>query len=502
MDKEAVTKYLQKFITANSPDVMEKFRHGEYEDVFEAAADAGLFKLGEEPSAEIDQLLMLWGRMNSKDRRFVALMVHDEMPPDLMDPDQFFSSSNTSSDEEADEEPGEEKSSDDDDDDEKSVDDLLAEFAADDDDTEVDPEEVTATKEDKEDQPAAGSGWDSLQEQLEEQPEPEEPLEEEQEAAKPAKKQKKKATEKPAEAKPQQDTPKVKRWVALEKKLANVKDLPTLPGVFTEVLRIAADPKSDIQSLQRVIVQDPTLSSTILRLANSAYYGIGKDISSLNMALVVIGFKEICNITTSLSVLKTFPKSKMGKVFDFDGYWVHSAAVAATSRVLAERFHSRWREEIYLAGLLHDIGVQFLATYFPQEMDDILTYTEDNNIPQWQAELKLYSTDHARVGAYLGGVWNLPKSLRMLIRYHHEVWRAGEYEYEAAVIHVANEFCHLDAEHNFHGFDPELLANHPAWKIVTDGKPISYDEINELLEKMQKEADLAKEFIMNTIAQS
>ncbi len=479
MENEHLTKYLTKFLTANNPEVSEKFRRGEYDSVLDAAVEGGLFKEGDEPGADIEQFLGLWSKMSNQDRRLMTLMIHDELPPDLFNPDEFFSPPDDSKPQDE-PEPEEEASK-------------PPEEAADAEDEE-DILDTMADTGDEEAEEEGGGGWDSLEAQMNEEAPKAPPSEEIPEGRSPTQ---------PKPAAKKEEPVKVQRWVALEKKLAKTRDLPTLPAVFTEVLRVAADPKSDIQSLQKVIVQDPTLSSTILRLANSAYYGIGKDITSLNMALVVIGFREICNIATSLSVLKAFPKSVTGRGFNFDTYWMHSAGVAATSRVLADRFHARWREELYLAGLLHDIGVQFLATYFPQDVIRILDYAAAEGIPQWQAELKLYSTDHARVGAYLAGVWKLPKTLRSLIRYHHEVWHAGQLEYEAAIIHLANEFCTMDdTEQEFVGLDPERLQKHPAWRIVTGNKPISLSEINELLEKMAKEAETAKEFILNTITQS
>lgn len=193
--------------------------------------------------------------------------------------------------------------------------------------------------------------------------------------------------------------------------------LPTLPTVIAKMLDLVDNPKTSAGSLSSLIMQDQVLTARILKLANSSFYAFPRQISTVKLALVVLGFEAVKEMALSLSVLNSF-KGENNKNFDTSQFWHHSLAVGACSRMLARGANHRLAGEAFVAGLLHDIGKLVLNQYLPEEFAEIQDRIWERNQPCEEAEQAVLGVTHAEVGAWLAERWNLPVTLVEAIRWH------------------------------------------------------------------------------------
>jgi len=135
----------------------------------------------------------------------------------------------------------------------------------------------------------------------------------------------------------------------------SVKDLGTLPEVYSKANELINDPSSSAQDLAKVIVNDQVLTSRLLRLVNSALYGFPQHIDSVSRAITIVGFRQTRDLVMGVSIIGKFSKSTSG-LMDMKSFWHHSLATAAAAKILAEAKRHRSVEVLFSAGLMHDIG--------------------------------------------------------------------------------------------------------------------------------------------------
>lgn len=273
-------------------------------------------------------------------------------------------------------------------------------------------------------------------------------------------------------------------------------DLPTLPTVAFEVSRLAANPLSGMSEIVRIIRNDPPLTAKILRVANSAFYGMPRRIESLNMALVVLGMRELNNLVTCITVLKAFPKIPGAEDFDRRSFWEHSAGCGEISRVIATRLHLRLHGVEFTAGLLHDVGKIILDQYFHAEFLQALKLARDEQISLPEGERRVLGVDHAQIGAWLADRWSLPPAIVEAIRWHHQLESAREFETLTAVVRLADLFTKALLDESHRASIHSELMNDPAWEILAKQNPeiITLDVVR-FAEELEENMERAREFI-------
>ena len=143
-----------------------------------------------------------------------------------------------------------------------------------------------------------------------------------------------------------------------------VQDIPSLPEIVTKVMELVQDPKSSASQLSKVISHDPGLTSRVLKLVNSAYYGFPKQISSIQHGIMILGFTTMRGLVLSSSIFKIFaPKSDKEMSLDYKKFWKHSLLTAICSRIINTHLRIQEEEDIFSAGILHDIGKVILDQY-------------------------------------------------------------------------------------------------------------------------------------------
>jgi putative nucleotidyltransferase with HDIG domain len=223
------------------------------------------------------------------------------------------------------------------------------------------------------------------------------------------------------------------------------------------MIQLVDNPKTSAISLARLISTDQALTARILKLANSAYYGFSGEISTVNMAIVVLGFNTVKDMGLSLSVFDVFKKMGSSKMFDMSKFWEHSIACGVASRMLTDEYCRRYSAEAFVAGLLHDIGKVVINQYFNNEFIEIMDLTA-NGISLDDAETKVLGTSHARIGAWLAEKWNLPKIISETLLYHHQPWESKKDQIMVGLVCFADYICHISGMgHSGRSEPPELI---------------------------------------------
>jgi HD-like signal output (HDOD) protein len=231
----------------------------------------------------------------------------------------------------------------------------------------------------------------------------------------------------------------------LQSKIEQITNLPTLPAIVTRVMHIVNDPSSSASDVAFVVGQDLALSAKILRLANSAFYGVPRTITSINNAVVILGLKVINTIVLSLTVFDLFPHEKKSSLFNRTAFWRHSTSCALICRFLAEKmkkFVLFDAEEAFCAGLLHDIGKVVMEQYLHEDFHKALKHAKQHRVPLFEAEQETLGYAHTDVAQWLTSGWQLPVELQLPLVYHHDPQHATDCADIVALCHYADFLCY------------------------------------------------------------
>ncbi len=270
--------------------------------------------------------------------------------------------------------------------------------------------------------------------------------------------------------------------------------LPTLPTVVAKMIELVDNPRTSASSLARLISTDQALTARILKLANSAYYGYSREISTVNMAIVVLGFNTVKDMGLSLSVFDVFKTGKYNSLFDLTRFWEHSIACGIASRMLARTYRSRYSGEAFVAGLLHDIGKVILNQYFQEDFIKIIE-TQRNGITLEEAESGIIGTNHTEIGSWLAEKWNLPAIISDTLLYHHEPWSSPKEKLFISTVCLADHICHLCG----FGHSGRLQPSEPdkrLWDIFQEENvPLEAADLPNLQTEFLLEFDKSEAFI-------
>jgi putative nucleotidyltransferase with HDIG domain len=219
--------------------------------------------------------------------------------------------------------------------------------------------------------------------------------------------------------------------------LLSIKNLPSVPIIMMEVTKMLSSYKTSANDLGRVISRDQALVAKILSVANSPLYGLPRRVSTIEFAIVILGFDHIKNIVIALSMIEAF-KNKDDKNWNRKRYWQHSVLTAVAAKRIADDLGIIKSGEAFTAGLLHDLGISVIQRYFNSEFARICRMARENQAAFLEAEEKVLGITHTEVGKYLLERWNLPQSLGDAILFHHKPSAAVENGVLASIVHLAD----------------------------------------------------------------
>lgn len=223
--------------------------------------------------------------------------------------------------------------------------------------------------------------------------------------------------------------------------ISNISNLPTPPIVFHQIQKAINDPKASAGQIAAVLAEDPAMSVKVLKLTNSAFYGLAREIESVKQAVVVVGMEAIKNLVLSASVMDMFK----GKDHDADfqeQFWRHSLAAAFASRILARKLKEKGiadPDTAFSAGLLHDIGKIVAACFLKDEFEKVRQARQDNPvITDYKLEMQTLGYTHSDIGGLLAEQWKLPQKLGACIKYHHHPGKHPQKDPLAYVVHIGD----------------------------------------------------------------
>jgi putative nucleotidyltransferase with HDIG domain len=225
----------------------------------------------------------------------------------------------------------------------------------------------------------------------------------------------------------------------LRKLIDKVVNLPTLPTVMTRIIQKVEDPKTSSKEIIDIISVDPALTTKVLKIVNSAYYGFRQRISTLERSVVILGFNNVKNLALSASIFDTLGGEGAGE-FNRAKFWEHSIGCGITTKALARklRHDPKSLEEAFTAGLLHDIGKVVLDKYVNEEFNEVVRTAAEKDILIIEAEREVLGADHTDMGHWLAVKWGLPNSLKEVISFHHSPEDAKEAKELTGLVHFAD----------------------------------------------------------------
>jgi diguanylate cyclase (GGDEF)-like protein len=214
--------------------------------------------------------------------------------------------------------------------------------------------------------------------------------------------------------------------LAVQQRLKTCRTLPSVPAVVLEVLELCQQDDIAIPRVAKVLARDPALSAKVLTVANSAWYGVRSQVTTLDRALALLGINATLSLALSFSFVRGLRRNAGRARFDHQAYWRRSTISAVSARVVGGHECTATPDELFLAGLLQDIGVLALNEAIPESYAPIIAEAKGIHQELIEVERLRLGTDHAAVGAWLLESWNLPEKLSQAVRGSHQLVRAGD----------------------------------------------------------------------------
>lgn len=282
---------------------------------------------------------------------------------------------------------------------------------------------------------------------------------------------------------------KVQKWIE------HSGHIPSLPEVVSETIRLASDPTSSMETIARVVSNDPPLSARVLRVANSAYYGLSRQVSSLQLALTILGVREIRKIAISIAVISCFDRPPDECSIDRGRFWRHSTACAHVAERLAKELRLDVVEEAFTAGLLHDLGWLVLEQCLPDDVDALVQLAQSKKLPLSELDAKVFRTTHADVGAWVFDRWKFPACLVESVAAHHEPSKTESWRQLACLVRAAEAYVrHIGLHFDCSPLEQTLFET-KEWEELLAASPEAEKPMTTgLAETLQAEVEMADAF--------
>jgi HD-like signal output (HDOD) protein len=258
----------------------------------------------------------------------------------------------------------------------------------------------------------------------------------------------------------------------LRRKVNELGNLPAMPSVLSSLVeQLSQDPvKVNIHRIVELISYDKSLAAQCLRMANSAFFQHYSRIDTVNEAVTSLGLWRVRDIVYSCSLPRLFIGTKQG--MPAETFWHHALGTALISQHLGQRIGAESLDRLYLAGLLHDIGILVNALLFPAEFAEILGIAANTETPLNEVEQTVLGFSHCESGRFLAEIWKLPPHMGDVIEFHHRATTEGEAAEMIAIVHLADVLCRLRGlGYGYYEAREFDLVSEPAWHLLTARYP-------------------------------
>jgi len=221
--------------------------------------------------------------------------------------------------------------------------------------------------------------------------------------------------------------------------IQKVVQIATLPEITFKIIQAVEDPRSTAKHLEDIIKHDVALSAKVLKVVNSAFYGLPRQVGSVERAIVLLGLSTVKNIAVATSMTKLFSGKDTSGALSPRELWRHSLACGVFCKLLAQFRHAENCDEIFVAGLMHDVGILVEKQVYPERLAEVIELAQTRNIELCEAETEIFEADHQAFGSALTTKWKFPEMFRLSTGYHHQPLKAGEqHRTIAATVHLAD----------------------------------------------------------------
>lgn len=229
--------------------------------------------------------------------------------------------------------------------------------------------------------------------------------------------------------------------ISLEELKERVQDLPPLPDLALRLMRMCQDPEVPPREIVEVIKHDPAITMKVLRLCNSPFYGLPRQITSLQEAMIYIGTDALVNFVLAGCLASYCQDENEGYGLEKGELWRHSVGTAICAQKVAEHAEPGMAGIAFTCGLLHNVGKIILNNYVAEAFPGMIELVEKRGMSFLDAEKQVLGYTHAEAGAAIAAHWNLPAEIVDSIRYQYNPTAAEEHKRLVAIVHVGNILC-------------------------------------------------------------
>jgi HD-like signal output (HDOD) protein len=247
-----------------------------------------------------------------------------------------------------------------------------------------------------------------------------------------------------------------------------VESLFSLPDVAIRLNDLIDQPDTSTQELVEVVQLDAGIAATVLRLANSAWYGLPSRVDTISRAITLIGQKALRDLVMSTSVITTF-KGISSEFVDMRDFWDNSVTCGVVTRSLAQKCGMREAERMFLAGLLHKVGRLVFYASRPVQYRQVLQDKNNGEAAIIAAEESVFGFNYAQLGAALLRAWRVPAALDEMVEFQLDPSHAPDHPFDAAILHVAGDIAyHMapDIKARFELGEYNLTFRESAWEAL------------------------------------
>jgi putative nucleotidyltransferase with HDIG domain len=260
--------------------------------------------------------------------------------------------------------------------------------------------------------------------------------------------------------------------------IQSIKDLPPMPQVVIRIQHLIMDLNSDTKQLAEIIGSDQAIAAEVLKMANSAYYGMSGRISSIHQASLLLGYQTLGEIVTMAGAADLLAGKMPGYGYNSRDLWKHSLSVAFSSKVIAEMKKPDLTYEAHTAGLIHDVGKIILDRYVLEKKDQIADYMEQEEKTFLDAEHHFFGFDHAEIASEICRSWNIPEKITLAIKSHHQPSISND-DALSYILHIADYIATMGGI----GYDDDDFL-YEAEKGALDFIGLTQEEISDMMLKV------------------
>lgn len=212
--------------------------------------------------------------------------------------------------------------------------------------------------------------------------------------------------------------------------------LPSLPTIFSEINAAIKDPKCSGKDIADIVSKDPSLSATLLKIVNSAYYGLSERVESLHFAAMVLGSRQVSSLALGITVVNYFKGiSNLG--INMESFWRHSVGCGIAAKSISTHMKNMVPDRVFIGGLLHDIGRLVFLNRYPEQFDYLFKKAQFSGEFLSEIEAQIFGMNHARFGSLMTKSWNFSERISQMIRLHHDEFVQPSSK-EVALINFSN----------------------------------------------------------------